>query len=81
MTPSVEDAFFCYLIDVYSYSVPDSLKIIDFINKNPGRFFLKKKTVTLPDEGKIVVWYVFYKSEMILIDSLLEFIEDDCLPF
>lgn len=81
MTSSVEDAFFCYLVDVYSYSVADSLKIVDFINKHSDCFCLKKKTVTLSEEGKIVVWYVFYKDEMILIDSLLEFIEDDCLPF
>lgn len=76
----MEDAYFSYLVNIYDYSVPDALKIIDYIKAHPSDFSvvrLHRKVSKIC----ITIWKVSYRDNMILTDKLLEFIENDCLPF
>lgn len=79
-SPRLEDSFFSYLVTIYGYSVPDALRIVDYINSHPGDFivFRKYRKINL---RRVVIWVVQYRDDIILVDKLLKFIEDDCLPF
>lgn len=76
----MEDAYFAYLINIYDYSVPDALKIIDYIKLHPSDFVVSRLFRTV-GRLRTVIWTTSYRGSIVLTDKLLEFIEDDCLPF
>lgn len=79
-SPRMEDAYFCYLIDTYGYSVPDSLKIIDYIKLHFSDFVVFRLFRKV-GRSRIVIWNTFYHDSIVPADKLLKFIENDCLPF
>lgn len=79
-SPRMEDAYFAYLINIYDYSVPDALKIIDYIKLHSSDFVISRLFRRV-GRFRMVIWTTSYRGNIVLTDKLLKFIENDCLPF
>lgn len=76
----MEDDYFRYLIDVHDYSVPEALRILDYLRAHFNDFTIFRNIRKI-NSPRVVFWVIKYRGVAIENDKLLKFIENDCLPF
>lgn len=86
LSPKIYGDFLNHLIDVWCFSVEDSLLIVDRISTDSKfmLFRMHSRCLILNDYNEWSVFYKFSESEepvRIYFRKLLNFVKNDCLPF